>query len=78
MKKQQDSNDSYWVELRKELGIMVEQLEGATSGRMLGPVMLHPNKKNAYVNIEVVTDGDREITEMIAKSRRTILEIEYE
>lgn len=78
MTKKHDCDDQFWKYLRTELEIMVAQLEEATSGRMLGPVMQHPDKKSAYVNYELVTDEDHEASKMISKTEKTILQIEYE
>ncbi|MDH3712060.1 MAG: hypothetical protein OER04_19390 [Cyclobacteriaceae bacterium] len=77
-KKQYDSDDEFWKNFRSELEAMIEELERATTGRMLGPLLVHPDKKHIDVKLELITREDHEAAKRISISDKTILQVDYE
>jgi hypothetical protein len=77
-KRRHKCNDDFWVSLRSDLEMMVTELERATSGRMLGPLLIHPDKKHTDVKLEVISEEDREAVDRISNSKQTKLHVEYE
>jgi len=70
--------DEFWIRLRSDLEEAVSELEQANSGRLLGPLILHPNKKKIEMKLEVPTPEEREITNRFAGNDKLIMEVEYE
>lgn len=68
----------YWKELRAELDAAVIELEHANSGRLLGPLLLHPNRKSVDMKLEILTHEEQENVKPMAIGVETILEITYE
>jgi len=66
------------VKLRSDLEEAVAELEQANSGRLLGPLLLHPNKKNIDMKLELPTVEEQEKVEQFAVGEDVIMEIRYE
>jgi len=54
-KKYYAPEDNFWIEFRSFLEEAISELEQANSGRLLGPLLRHPNKRNIEMKIEVPT-----------------------
>ena len=50
-------------------------MEHATSGRLLGPLLLHPDKKHIDMKLELPTKGEREL---FTAGTEIIMQIDYE
>lgn len=70
--------DEYWPNLRKQLDDTRSALEEATSGRLLGPVLLHPNRKSMEMKVELLTSKEQTLLLELAKGRNILLDVSYE
>ena len=77
-KKYHPPNDAFWDRFREDLESAIEELERATLGRLLGPLLLHPNKKHIYMKLEIPTDEERDIVTKFKVGTESILEVIYE
>ena len=77
-KKYHPPDDAFWGRFREDLESAIEELERATSGRLLGPLLLHPNKKRVYMSLEIPTDEEREIVTNFRVGTESILQVTYE
>ena len=59
-KKLYQSNDKWWNEFRENLNKTYRELELANYGTLLGPPLIHPNKKNIDMKIELLPDEDHQ------------------
>jgi hypothetical protein len=76
-KKYYAPEDEHWIRLRHDLEEAVAELEQANSGRLLGPLLRHPDKKNIIMKLEVTTPEEREISKMIAVNEQLTIEVDY-
>lgn len=77
-KKYHAPDSPHWKEVRSDLETAVSELEHANSGRLLGPLLLHPNKKHVDMNLELPTPEEREAVKCMAVGVETIMEVSYE
>jgi len=77
-KKIHDTSDDFWAKFRSELEKAVEELERATSGRLLGPLLIHPNQKRVDMKLELQTEEEHELTRKFTVGSEAILQIKYE
>ena len=70
--------DGFWLKLRSDLEEAIVELEHANSGRLLGPLLLHPNKKNIDMKLELPTVEEQEKAKQFATGENVIMEITYE
>ena len=77
-KKHHPDDSEFWNNFRKELDIAACQLEVATSGRLLGPLLMHPNKKNIDVKLELPTKKEQEIAKSFTIGKEAILQVSYD
>jgi hypothetical protein len=77
-KKYYAPEDEYWTRLRCDLEEAVIELEQANSGRLLGPLLRHPDKKNIIMKLEVPTPEEQEISKLIAANKQVTIEVDYE
>jgi hypothetical protein len=68
----------YWKKFRADLEAAVFELEYANSGRLLGPLLLHPNKKRVDMKLELPTPEEQEAVKCLAVGAETIMEVSYE
>jgi hypothetical protein len=78
VKKYHASDDEFWGKFRADVEKAVEELERATTGRLLGPLLLHPNKKNVYMKLECPTEAEQNIVKKFTFDSESILQIDYE
>ncbi len=71
-------DNQFWDKFRSELKEAAAELEYATSGRLLGPLLQHPNKKNVNMKLELPTPLEKEAVKWMAVGVETIFEIRYE
>lgn len=77
-KKYHAPDDKFWDKLRADVEKAVEELERATTGRLLGPLLLHPNKKHVDMKLELPTESEQEIIKKLTVGSDWIMQIEYE
>lgn len=77
-KKYYPPNDPFWAKLRSELETAVVELERATSGTLLGPVLRHPDGKHMDMKLELPTPEAQEAAKRILLGVETVLEVNYE
>lgn len=68
----------YWAEFRVDLETAVSELEHANSGRLLGPLLLHPNKKRFDMKLESPTLEEQEAVKRLAVGAKIAVEVSYE
>lgn len=68
----------YWKRLSTRLEEAVGELEHATSGRLLGPPLLHPNKKNVDMKLELPTLEEQEAAKRLSIGVETLMKVSYE
>lgn len=74
-----DSEDVFWSWFRDYLLEAIEELEHANSGRLLGPLLLHPNKTNVYMNLELPTSEEQELAkQLFSAGDHIVMKVEYE
>ena len=64
--------------MRADLEKAVEELERATTGRLLGPLLLHPNKKHVDMKLELPTEAEQDIIKKFTVGSYLIMQIKYE
>ena len=64
--------------MRSALKEAVSELGEANSGRLLGPLLRHPNKNKIEMKLEVPTPEEREIMNRIKLNDNIIIEVDYE
>lgn len=77
-KKYHEHGDVFWLQLRSLLEEAVTELEHANSGRLLGPLLRHPNKKHVDMKLELPTEEDREAVKVLVEGDQSLLEVTYE
>jgi hypothetical protein len=77
-KKHHSPDDVFWSRFRADLESAIEELERATSGRLLGPLLLHPSKRRVYMNLEIPTPEEQEIVNNFKVGTESILQVNYE
>lgn len=77
-KKYHAPDSPYWKKLRADLEVAATELEHANSGRLLGPLLIHPNKKNVDMKLELPTPEDQEAVKSLVVGLETIMEVSYE
>lgn len=77
-KKYHSADSEYWTNLRNILEITAEDLQPANSGRLLGPLLIHPNKKGIEMKLELPTPEEQEAAKRLAVDVEAILEVSYE
>jgi hypothetical protein len=77
-KKYHASDDQFWTKFRRDLEKAVEELEQSTTGRLLGPLLLHPNKRHVDMKLELPTKEEREMVKKFTVGSQSILQIDYE
>ena len=78
-KKYHDPTSDYWDKQRKDLEHIYRELQEACSGKLLGPVLLHPNKKNAEAKIQFDSQEEKErVVSAMQLDEHVILEVKYE
>ena len=77
-KKYHAPDDEFWGKLRADVEKAVEELERATTGRLLGPLLIHPNKKHIDMKLEPLTEAEQDIIKKCTVGYQSILQIDYE
>ncbi|MET0012041.1 MAG: hypothetical protein ABW088_00170 [Sedimenticola sp.] len=68
----------YWLKFRELLSEGISELEHANSGRLLGPLLMHPNKKHVDMKLELPTIEEQEFAKSFTSNSNIILEVSYE
>jgi len=77
-KKHYQADHMYWTRLRTELEEAVKELEWATSGRLLGPLIKHKSSNVVNVSIELPTEHEISLIKNYSPGTETIIVVEYE
>lgn len=77
-KKHHPPGSPFWEEFRKELEVAVAQLERATFGNLLGPMLLHPDKKHIDMKLELSTPEAQEAVKILQTGFKSLVEVRYE
>ena len=77
-KKFYGEKDDYWVGFRVLLEQTLAELEYANSGRLLGPLLMHPNKKKFDMKMELPTKEEQDFARDHLMKGSILMEIEYE
>ncbi|MGP9567592.1 hypothetical protein ACT3RP_09145 [Halomonas sp. AOP5-B2-8] len=77
-KKYHEDDGAFWLQFRTLLDEAVAELEHANSGRLLGPLLLHPNRETVDIKLELPTEEDREAVKILAEGDQSIFEVTYE
>lgn len=77
-KKYHAPDGPHWKKFRSDLETAVSELEHANSGRLLGPLLLHPNRKHVDMKLELPTPEEKEAVERMGVGVETIMEVSYE
>jgi hypothetical protein len=77
-KKYHTPDDAFWDKLRADLEKAVEELEHATTGRLLGPLLLHPDKKHVDIKMELPTKVEQEVIKKFVPGFNCIMQVDYE
>jgi len=77
-KKYHAPDDKFWFKFRSDLECAVEELEHATTGRLLGPLLLHPNKKKIDMKFEITSKEEQDSVKNFTVGAKRILQINYE
>lgn len=77
-KKYHAPDSPHWKKLRSDLETAVSELEHANSGRLLGPLLVHPNKRYVDMKLELPTPEEQEAVKCLAAGVETIMEVRYE
>lgn len=76
--KQYHAPDSpYWKKFRADLEAAVGELEYANSGRLLGPVLFHPNKERFDMKLELQTPEEQDAVKRLGVGVKAIVEVSY-
>ena len=76
-KKFYPAEDVYWLRLRKKLKETYVELEVATSGTLLGPVLMHPSKRAMDMKVELPPNESPEKFHRLL-NQQFLLEVQYE
>lgn len=68
----------FWGGLRKDLERDIAQLEQATSGRLLGPLLLSPDGKSIDMKLEFANAKEQETMKKFQANEKIILKVNYE
>ena len=77
-KKYHTPENQFWINFRSDLEEAFAELEHANSGRLLGPLLLHPNKKNVDMKLELPTTEEQDKAKQFTTGDNVIMEIRYE
>ena len=77
-KKHHPPGSPYWNAFRGELEKAVSELEQANSGRLLGPLLLHPDRKHMDMKLELPTPEEQEAAKRLVLGTETLMEVSYE
>jgi len=78
LKKYHPDDGRYWLDLRKLISDGIEELEHANSGRLLGPMLMHPNKKHMDMKLELLSEEEQEYIKKLQIDSNVNMEISYE
>lgn len=77
-KKYHAPDSPHWTKFRAGLETAVSELGHANSGRLLGPLLIHPNKKYIDMKLELPTPEEQAAVKRMAVGVETIMEVSYE
>jgi hypothetical protein len=77
-KKYYGLDSGYWKKFRQELDDAVIELEWATSGRLLGPILMRRNSSEVKVMIELPTEKEKAVIENYLNLPGVTLIVDYE
>jgi len=76
-KKYHSVENAYWSKLRQKLEETYTELQVATSGKLLGPLLMHPKKKTMDMKVELPSAELQKIMESLI-NQEFLLEVKYE
>lgn len=77
-KKPYELEHSYWKKFREELESAITELEWATSGRLLGPLLKRRHSDEIKVMIELPTENEQALIGKYTGHSEIILDVSYE